>query len=334
MTRTYSHSIFLFAFAAAIAALLFAVGGRTAAAASPMNAAAIKEAFDSVRESLAGLLAAKDEQRIDELRFRINAYRDILRFTATEIQDVRMQLGVDGEPAAAAAPTGTQPALTPEKEWRLKILKGFDEADEFIEGERVWLNAEEGVLSLDGIRDRAGVFQKWREGTYQRVMEPAREYLLVGRQVTIVDTAARRQKKIGEDVTRLRRARVRGSADLAKRLAQADLLIKEASALEAEARKAFTAANFEPQRSAATTTTSTAPLPSPAAGEPEPSAATGTVATSTATQSAEGTSTAAVLQAAAPPPNPKELVRQSLEKIQAAYRLFLEMSNAVQQMLK
>ena len=279
------------------------------AAALPTTAATIQEAFESVRESLADLIAAKDERRIDELRFRINTYRDILRFTATEIQDVRIQLSALGEPNVDS----------PEAAWRTATVDGLVEAAAFVATEQMWLDAEEGILSLDGIRDRAGKFQTWREAIYRPAVEPARELLLVRRQATIIDTATGRLKKIADDVKRMQRARVRGATDLGKQLAKAETFIREAGGLEGTARR-MVAEYQAGYGGVATTTPSTALL---AHESPQIS-----LTTSTATSTASTTIPVIV------PLTPKELVRASLEKIREAYKLFLEMSNAVQRMMQ
>lgn len=295
--------------AAVCAASLF-IARTAGAVALPTTAAAIQEAFENVRESLANLLTAKDERRIDELRFRINTYRDILRFTATEIQDVRIQLGALEKPVIDS----------PEAAWRTATFDGLDTTAAFVTAEQAWLDAEESILSLDGIRDRAGRFQAWRETVYRRVTGPARELLLVRRQTIIIDTATGRLKKIADDVKRMQRARVRGVADLAKQLAKAEMFIREAAGLEDAARRMVTEYQSGYLSTGATTTTSTVPREPPA---PESPAGTN-MATSTAS------TTIPVIV----PPTITGLVRASLEKVREAYRLFLEMSTAVQRLMQ
>jgi hypothetical protein len=281
-----------------------------AAASNPVpSAAAIQEAFENVRQSLADLVVAKDDRKIDELRFRINTFYDILRFTATEIQDLRVRLLATSD---ASDEEG-------KRLWRERSLLKLGDMLGTVEKLQASLNAEEALIGIEEIKNRAQSFQGWRERSYLPVTEEVREYLMVVRQTQIVDTAAERLTRISSDVKRIQRARIKNSASLVKDLKEAETLIQESSKASQEATMRFEAMHFllppAVASSAGTSTTTTLPV--------TPLSATGTA-------SSTGTSTAPL---ASPPPTPRELVRESLEKIRRAYELFVAMSAEAQKLL-
>lgn len=300
--------IFLVAVPLSLFALL---PGTTAYAANPVpSAAAIQEAFENVRQSLSDLVTAKDDRKIDELRFRVNTFYDILRFTTTEIQDLRVRLLATGDPGDEEG----------KRLWKERSLLKLGDMLGTVEKLQASLNAEEALIGIEEIKNRAQSFQAWRERSYLPVTEEVREYLMVVRQTQIVDTAAERLTRISSDVKRIQRARIKGSASLGKDLKEAETLIQESSKAATEAVVRFETAHFLlplAASSTGTSTTSTTP--------PFPVSATGTASTT-------GTSTTPLTPPT--PPTPRELVRESLEKIRRAYELFVAMSAEAQKLLK
>lgn len=302
-------SIFLVAVPLSLFALL--PGATAYAAANPVpSAAAIQEAFENVRQSLSDLVTAKDDRKIDELRFRVNTFYDILRFTTTEIQDLRVRLLATGDPGDEEG----------KRLWKERSLLKLGDMLGTVEKLQASLNAEEALIGIEEIKNRAQSFQAWRERSYLPVTEEVREYLMVVRQTQIVDTAAERLTRVSSDVKRIQRARIKGSASLGKDLKEAEALIQESSKAATEAMVRFETAHFLlplAASSTGTSTTSTTP--------PFPVSATGTASTT-------GTSTTPLTPPT--PPTPRELVRESLEKIRRAYELFVAMSAEAQKLLK
>lgn len=302
----------IFFFTVLLSTIALLPGSTAHAATNPVpSAAAIQEAFESVRQSLSDLVTAKDDRKIDELRFRINTFYDILRFTTTEIHDLRIRLL-----ATSDAGDGEGKKL-----WKERSLSKLGDMLGTVEKLQTSLNAEEALIGIEEIKNRAQSFQAWRERLYLPITEEVREYLMVVRQTQIVDTAAERLTRIASDVKRIQRARLRSSASLTKDLKEAETLIQESSQASKEAAMQFEAMHFLLPLAVSSTGTSTASATTPT----PPISATGTA-------SSTGTSTMPL--ATVLPPTPRELVRESLEKIRRAYELFVAMSAEAQKLLK
>jgi hypothetical protein len=160
-------------------------------------------------------------------------------------------------------------------------------------------------LDLATIKKLAQDFKDWRENTYLPIFDTATDFLLINQQKAILEMTEKRYQKISLDVAKLKKANLKGIDQLEKYLNQAADLIEAAKTIWQE-----TQDNFWQVTTATSTATSTI----------------ASVATSTATSSAVTTEENQPLSI-------KNLIRDSLNKIKEAYRIFIEMSNLVRKLL-
>lgn len=186
-----------------------------------------------------------------------------------------------------------------ETDLRDQLLKKFNGFLQFYVEQKEKLNQPKGV-DLTTIKKLAQDFKDWRENIYRPAFETATDFLLINQQKAVLEMTEMRYQKISLDINKLKNTNLKGIDVLEKYLDQAANLIKDAKDLWI----------------AASTATSTA---------------TSTII-STSTSTIASTSTPAVAEDQ--PLSIKNLIGESLNKIKETYRIFIEMSNFVEKLLK
>jgi hypothetical protein len=315
-----------------------AFAGTTAHAETP----AVQKALENVKESLDTLITTKDEKVSDDLSLRIDTYRKVLAFATTETKDLKVKLlaleGLDADPAAV--------------EWKKAVLAELAGALDRYASEEKYLDENEGSITIERIKSIADAFKEWRDTEYAAAANQVKELLLINQQSGTLDTAGRRYLKVEEDVAKIQRAKLKGVSDLVKLMERAHEALSQAEDLNGNAHILFTESYFpilDTGTSTATSTASTTPEHATSTGAVETPIQATTTSTapfipieSTATSSVTSTISSATttasssLQSSVPPlpPSIKDLVKQSLVKTKEAYKVFIEMSNFVRELLK
>jgi|GEM_PF-1079342 hypothetical protein len=305
---------------------------------------AVQRALENVKESLDTLIATKDDKKVDDVSFRIDTYRKVLVFAIAETKDLKVRLlaleGLEKDGLSDA--------------WRKGALAKLTAALDRYAAEQKFLDENEETINVARIKSIADAFKEWRDGEYAEVASQVREMLLIDQQSKTLETAGRRYQKVEEDVAKIKKARLKGYEDLITLMGKVESALKDAKRLDAEALLLFQDSHFpvlDTGTSTATSTASSTPSSEDAqATEPTvPEQASTTTSTpsmirgvltasssasSTQTNTTSTASSSAQLPPPSLPPSVKDLVKQSLVKTKEAYKVFIEMSNFVRELLK
>lgn len=304
---------------------------------------AVQKALENVKESLDTLVTTKDEKKGDDVSLRIDTYRKVLAFAVAETKDLKVRL------LALEGLEKDGPANT----WRKEALVKLSMALDRYAAEQKFLDGNEETMDIARIKSIADAFKEWRDGEYASVAGQVREMLLIDQQSKTLEIAGRRYQKVEEDVAKIKKAKLKGSEGLIKLMEQARKALSDAKKLDTDALSLFQGSYFpvlDTGTSTATSTASTTPSET-ASGTgsrvPEQSSTTtstpsvvlgGLLASSSATSTPVTTTSTASSSAQLPPqilpPSVKDLVKQSLVKTKEAYKVFIEMSNFVRELLK
>ena len=317
------------------ALLVTALTGSVARAETP----AVQKALENVKESLDSLITTKDEQKGDDLSLRIDTYRKVLTFAIADAKDLKVKLlaleGLDENPAASA--------------WKKEMLAKLAEALARYDSEVAFLDKNEGSLSVVRVKSVAEAFKEWRDTEYAQTANQIKEMLIIDQQMRTLDTAGRRYEKVVEDVAKIKKAKLKGFEGLVKLLDQAGNVLTGAGKLNTEALSLFKTTYFPILDTGTSTASSTAGEATATTTEPtgpeQTTEAVGTLsivllesasssATSTPVNSSSTASSSPEVPLPTLPLSIKELVRQSLVKTKETYKVFIEMSNFVRELLK
>ncbi len=330
---------------AVILSVLFATGvGGFFSIAQAQQTSPVQQVLDSVKQSLDDLVVGKDQSSSNDVGLRIETFGKVIDFSAAEAQDLKTQLlnyDEGGDTAAGA--------------WKSGALNSLQNALDYYEKEKEWLNDYADTLDLAGIRKVAQDFKTWRDTNFIDVAGQIRDFLLIDQESQAIAIASNRLKKVGDGISALGQLRPTSAQTLNRLLKTAGGLIQDASNLDQEAHDSFWAMNILPPvaTSSATSSETSAVASSTATSTPSLSVSTSTTsstqllfftttstptstaetATSTNTSSTAGsiletitTTSTATSTSPVAPPSVESLVNQSLGKLQKAYQTFLEMS--------
>lgn len=287
----------------------------TSAAPARAQSDTAKKALESVKESVDTLVGAKDDNNPNDAVFRVEAFKKVLDFSVAEARNLKVKLiaSFEGESSSTAS-------------WKDDAVRRIDAALAYYADEQMFVK-ENPDMTLDEIKSVADAFKAWRERTYLPLSEEVTDFLFVKQQGKTLKITEARRAKIGEDLAKLIEAfGVKKTQPLSDLYAEAASSTKRAGVLYLQARALFMERFVAPLFATTTSATSTA-------------AATSTElthASTSVTTSENGTSTAATETSTSllPPVSIKDLIRESLTSVKDAYRVFIEMSNAVRKLIR
>jgi hypothetical protein len=305
--------------------ILLLVIGYLSLVISPAHAQTkLESTLEGVKGQVENLVTAKDEKSGGELGLRIETFKKVIEFSVSEAKDLKIKLlALDNLSEEEIA-------------WREATVKKLNGALDYYEKEKLAVE-DETEIDLDKIKELATNFKNWRDTTYLPVAERVNEFLLIHQEERAIQIAERRWTRIDEDIAKLEKAKIKGVGELRNLLTDAGKLLEESKELNVRAEEAFRESYILLATLPATSTATSAG----SSTIPEILTENTTSSTSTATSPARdnvsnGTSTnEGVLEEALEPnlASIKGLVEDSLGKIKDAYRVFIEMSNLVRELL-
>lgn len=261
-----------------------------------------QKALENVKESVEMLIEAKDQNEANELTLRIETFKKVIDFSIAEAKDLKIKLlAMDEE-----LPTSTV-------FWRESAINRLNDAINYYDDEKENIEKMEDI-SVEDIKSIAGQFKKWREETYIPLQNEINDFFFIEQEQNAIETANNRLKKVGDDITKLKKAKIKNISKLEEMFKKAEKTLKESAEFHNKAEKMFGNQYIYPilyTNQNATSSTSTVV-------EKITQSATSTPATSTSQYSTSSI---------------KDFGKQSFEKIKDAYKIFIEMSNLVRKLL-
>ncbi len=307
----------LITFTAVFFVLATIAGSRTAMAAEQPSP--IEKAIEDVKGKLEGLVNAKDEKSPDELAYRLSTLVKVVDFSVAEAKDLKIKLlAIDVEEDAMP--------------WRDATVTQLNAALNYYGDVKSRLEDKELTIDLAGVKTEAQSFKEWRDTNFTVVADSVRDFVLIFQEASAIDIAEKRAERIGEDVVKLKNAKIKMADELAKLLEKANGSIKDADGLNGAAHTRFWNEFVIPAQphptSTTDTATSTAVTDIEAIPEVTPLVASSTPITEITTSTATSTVATPIL------PSIRDMVKESLTKVREAYQVFIEMSALVRKASK
>ncbi len=310
------------------------------------NTSAVSQVFQSAKDALDSLIAAKDQGSVNDVALRVNAFNQVLDLSIAEAKDYELKL------------------LTTDKNsdydvWIKSAINGLTAAI-------VYYNSEKSVLAgtspidLTGIKLMAEDFKNWRSKNYLPLVSEIQDFLLVKQEYSAIDTSQKRLDNITKDLSSLN-FNQEDEGTLNGMLGSAKSDIKSAVSLNDQAYQLFLERYVSPlivstssTSTDATSTDGSVNASSSASSSPADATSTGSgeiVSSSTVSTSSTSTvistdqvSSSTVENGSSTDSNSaggtlnelsiKDLVGSSLNKIKEAYQNFIDMSNFVRKLLQ
>lgn len=293
-TRTYA----LFTTTVLVVALLFGARAFPAHAQAP----AIQKAFEEVKTKLDDLVSAKDENLADDLALRIQAFKKVIEFSLEETKALKAKVlaaefdGVDQDTLAT---------------WKIRVAERFSDAELYYTNTLEEFSTTTAPFDLAALKARAEAFKQWREVSFAPLADDAEALALVAGQRKTLEVAEARLAKIGGDVKKLERAKVKGAEKLSALLPQAAARLRLARDAYENAEHALASRILPPPSDART-------------GEEEGEKNTGAEAKTLETSAVDIVA----------PPSIRNEVKTSLEEVKRAYQIFIRMGAEAKKILK
>jgi len=304
--KKYAYSAIVFCL---MLALLIPGGANVASAQSPN----VQKALEDVRTKLDDLVTAKDEDPTNDLALRITTYKKVLSFSIAEAEDLKIKLVTLEDQEQA-------PEL---KSWKEGVVKDLTAAITFYRSEEKAL--QKSTTTLSALRTRAEIFKTFREETFLPLADTVQDFLLLNHEKKIFDVAERRLQKVGEDVEKLEAIKFKGAEELRNLFGKADESIRQGKETYKTAWQQFGDTYItQPASSTDVRAQSTSTEATDEENIESPKALALPLATSSE-EMANATSSQSSI---------KDLARNSLDAVQEAYRIFIEMSSFVRKLLK
>ena len=264
---------------------------------------------DTVKEAITNLVSAKDEKKQTETLARIDTLKKAVQLAINEAKDLRVKL-IDLE------------HLSKEYEiWRTKkvddIKKMIDTLESF--KKEVGTLEETSDATDSDIKKLGEKIKEWRETTYLPISNEIQDYLLVSEEYKTIETAQNRSKKIEADIIKLEKKK-KNIATLKKLLGDANKEISDAKKINDEAHTLFERTYIIEEKALRNDASST-----PIKIEKETDT---NIASTTEVENKEADTTKTK------PISVKDLVEDSSNNINNAYKIFLKMSVMVRGLLK
>jgi len=286
---------------------------------------AVQEAFEDVEDQVEDLVVAKDEGQLDDLALRIATFKKVVELSVSEAKDLKIKLlSLDQVKETASS-------------WREERINNLNQALVYYDEQQQLIEDYE-IISLETIKSLASDFKNWRERTYLPVAEQVNEFLLIKQEQDAIEIAKRRWQRIDKDITKLEESNLRGVAVLRELLESAGEQVDESVTINTNAQDLFfnryifiaTSTEEEEESYATSSQTSTTTIDGLEENQPahSPQEILDEQPDATSTE-VDATST----EPLPPPLSIKDLVKDSLAKIKEAYRIFIEMSNLVRELL-
>jgi len=290
---------------AALVCAVVLVAGSNVAFAQSSN---VQKALEDVKTKVDDLVSAKDESPASDLALRIATFRKVLSFAITEAEDLKVKLlTVDEQKRTDAI-----------EEWRDSAVADINKAIAVYRASEQEL--EDGAATLSEVQKSAEAFKAFREDTFSPLADTIQNFLLLNHEEKVLTVATRRLEKVSEDIKKLEAAKFKGVKDLKNLLAQAETALEVG---EETHQKAWTL--FEDSILADTELVN---------GE-EGATATTTLRNEEQSENPdEAIASSSASSAAGEESSIKDLAKSSLDSVQEAYRIFIEMSNFVRKLLK
>ncbi|MCP6720066.1 MAG: hypothetical protein KJI72_01925 [Patescibacteria group bacterium] len=300
-----------------VAFIVLGISYSLLAASANAQSAAVQEAFENVEDQVEDLVIAKDENIPDDLAFRIETFKEVVDFSILEAKDLKIKLlSLDQIEEDASS-------------WKEERIKDLNRALVHYDEQKQLIDDSE-VIDLETIKNIASDFKDWREQTYLPAAEQVNEFLLVEQEQNAVNIAERRWQRIDKDITKLQEANLKGVSGLRELLDKAGELIEESDEINQAAENLFFDRYIYTNSSTSSSTATTTEI----TDETEDQTIIHTEEVSDEPDSTGTEADATDVESVPPPPlSIKDLVRTSLTKIKEAYRIFIEMSNSVRELL-
>jgi len=289
----------------ALVCAVFLVAGSNVAFAQSSN---VQKALEDVKTKVDDLVSAKDESPASALALRIATFKKVLSFAITEAEDLKVKLLTVDEQNRSEMIEG----------WRNGAIADINKAIAVYRASEQELEDETATLSE--VQKSAEAFKAFREDTFSPLADTIQNFLLLNHEEKVLTVATRRLDKVSEDVKKLEAVKFKGAKDLKNMLAQAETALE---AGEETHRKAWTL--FEESIFADTESMD---------GEEVTTATTTLRNEEQSGNSDEANASSSASSAAGEESSIKDLAKSSLDSVQEAYRIFIEMSNFVRKLLK
>lgn len=278
---------------------------------------AVQEAFENVEDQVENLVIAKDENIPDDLAFRIETFKKVVDFSISEAKDLKIKLlSLDQIQEDASS-------------WKEERINDLNQALAYYDEQKQLIDDSE-IIDLESIKNIATDFLSWREQIYLPAAEQVNEFLLVKQEQNAIHISERRWQRIDKDITKLQEANIKGISDVRELLNKAGELIEESDEINQDAENLF----FDRYIYMSSSTNSSTATTTEITDETEDQALIPTEEKSNETNSTSTETDTTDIESVSPPPlSIKDLVRTSLTRIREAYRIFIEMSNSVRELL-
>lgn len=186
------------------------------------------ETIDQIRKSLDNLINTKDTGSDKQLgtKERVGLLKEVINLSTEQAKELKARLVVMD--------------YKEEKEalWRDETIKRLDNAL-FFYSENMKSITEEENLTLEKVVFLTEKFKKERDGVYVPLINEINEFIMISRLEKILDTSKNRLDRIQNDLKRLREINFRGIDDLEGFFNEAETFIQEGTLLHKGARELF-----------------------------------------------------------------------------------------------
>lgn len=285
-----------------------------------------QKALENVREGVSTLAETKDGSALDNTGLKIETFKKVVDLALSEVKDLKTKfLSVENIESSSSL------AL-----WQEHTAQNLNTIIVFYTKQKEEIETTEQTLDTDSVKLMAERFKEWRENEYLPQETQVRDFLLIEQENKAINTAEKRLEKIGNDLARLQKAKIKNFSSIQKLFEKAANAIKTARVSNSEAENAFferyvspllirsaTSSPVQQPQEETTTSTTTVTMTITTTTMAE------TTIVSTSSVPSETSSTPTFFQ-----PSIRDLVKDSLSKIKEAYQIFIEMSNLVRKLLR
>ena len=196
----------------------------------------LKNAVETLNETVDKLIDIKDESSTAtkaklEKRSRIDTFREILKLSFIEIEEVKIRLNNLKNETLKKEEIGIKE----------EFLYGLDKYEAHVNN--VEKSLEDG-LALEELKILAKDLKNWRVNEYQPTLERIFDFLFIFQSKSLIATAKNRLDKISEDLAKIKKSGL-PITKLQKLFNKAAINIDEASILVNEAHKNFVSSSLK-----------------------------------------------------------------------------------------
>ena len=294
------------------------------------SSSTLQKAVEQTEESVEVLATVKDSQfenPVLDLAFRIETFQKVIALSISEAKSLKLKI-LNLE---SSDDLNENYYL-----WLKDMINQLNQVLDYYEEQLQVLENNEPI-TLDIIKQLAQDFKDWRQSNYLPFANQIVDFLLINQEKKAISVAQKRFQKISTDIYKLQKAELKGVSTLIVMLNKADDFIRESIIINQEAELLFNNLHIEPfllilsSLNATTTTTTDTTNITATSTIINNFDATTTVTSTTSTPDSDSTSTIELAEDQVL--SIKDLIRNSLSQIREAYRIFIEMSSLVRELL-